>query len=61
MQKLEQSIATREQVAKPTRKVTHIFIVPFGRPDSIQTISRHGKTWQRIEGETANEFQQRVA
>jgi hypothetical protein len=61
MQKLEQRIATLEQAVQPPHKVTHIFIVPLGRPDSIQTISRHGQTWQRIEGETADEFQQRVA
>ncbi len=61
MQKLEQRIATLEQAAQTTNKVTHIFIVPMGRPDSIQTISRHGQTWQRMEGESADEFQQRVA
>ena len=64
MQKLEQRIATLEQAAQTTHKVTHLFIVPLGRPDSIQTIRAmkdHSKTWHRLESETAQEFQERVA
>lgn len=61
MHKLEQRIATLENVASTAVPITHLFIVPLGRPDGIQTIKRHGQTWQRREGETAYEFQQRVA
>lgn len=61
MHKLEQRIAKLEQVMPTTEPVTHLFIVPLGSPDSIQTIRRHGETWHRLENETAEEFQQRVA
>lgn len=61
MQKLEQRIATLEQAIPKSEAVSHIFLVPLGRPDSIQTISRNGDTWQRLESETAKEFQERVA
>jgi hypothetical protein len=61
MQKLEKRIATLEQAATTNERVTHIFIVPMGAEDGIQTISGQGKKWERQDGETAKQFQDRVA